>query len=58
VVLFTALIGQHFVDWTSYRETFEREATAYVGRPVTVEGKASVRLPPQLETSGESGPVK
>jgi uncharacterized protein involved in outer membrane biogenesis len=46
VVLFTALIGPHFVDWTSYRETFEREATAYVGRPVTVEGKASVRLLP------------
>lgn len=45
-VLFTALIGPHFVDWTSYRETFEREAAAYVGRPVTVQGKASVRLLP------------
>jgi uncharacterized protein involved in outer membrane biogenesis len=46
VILFTALIGPHFVDWTSYRQTFEREATAYVGRPVTVAGKASVRLLP------------
>ncbi len=46
MVLFTALIGPHFVEWTSYRETFEREATAYVGRPVTVNGKASVRLLP------------
>lgn len=46
MVLFTALIGPYFVDWTSYRETFEREASAYVGRPVTVDGKASVRLLP------------
>jgi hypothetical protein len=46
VILFTALIGPHFVDWTSYRQSFEREATAYVGRPVTVAGKASVRLLP------------
>jgi hypothetical protein len=46
VVLFTALIGPHFVEWTSYRETFEREASAYIGRPVTVNGKASVRLLP------------
>ena len=46
MVLFTALIGPHFVDWTSYRETFEREASAYIGRPVTVAGKAGVRLLP------------
>ncbi len=31
VILFTALIGPYFVDWTSYRETFEREASTYVG---------------------------
>lgn len=46
MLLFTALIGPHFIDWTTYRETFEREASAYVGRPVTVSGKASVRLLP------------
>lgn len=46
MVLFTALIGPYFVDWTSYRESFEREASAYVGRPVTIAGKASVRLLP------------
>ncbi len=46
MILFTALIGPLFVDWTSYRQTFEREASAYVGRPVTVAGKASVRLLP------------
>ena len=46
MILFTALIGPHFVDWTSYRDTFEREASAYVGRPVTVAGKVGVRLLP------------
>lgn len=45
-MLFSALIGPYFVDWTSYRETFEREASSYIGRPVTVAGKASVRLLP------------
>lgn len=44
--MFTALIGPLFVDWTSYRESFEREASAYIGRPVTVAGKAGVRLLP------------
>ncbi len=44
--MFTALIGPHFVDWASYRESFEREASAYIGRPVTVAGKASFRLLP------------
>ena len=45
-MLFTALIGPHFVDWTSYRQSFEREASAYIGRPVTIAGKAGVRLLP------------
>jgi hypothetical protein len=44
--LFTALIGPYFVDWASYRASFEREASTYVGRPVTIAGKASVRLLP------------
>ncbi len=42
----TALIGPYLIDWTSYRQTFEREAGAYLGRPVTVAGKANVRLLP------------
>ncbi len=45
-MLFTALIGPHFVDWTSYRESFERQASAYVGQPVRVAGKVGVRLLP------------
>lgn len=46
MALFTALIGPLFIDWTTYRESFEREASAYIGRPVTVAGKAGVRLLP------------
>ena len=46
MALFAALIGPLFVDWTSYRDSFEREASAYIGRPVTVSGKAGVRLLP------------
>lgn len=44
--MFTALIGPLFVDWTSYRDVFEKEASSYIGRPVHVSGKASVRLLP------------
>ena len=44
--MFTALIGPYFVDWNAYRDTFEREASAYIGRPVNVAGKASLRLLP------------
>jgi hypothetical protein len=44
--LFTALIGPHFVDWTGYRDFFERQASAYVGRPVSIAGKANVRILP------------
>ncbi|HSM39661.1 MAG TPA: AsmA family protein, partial [Afifellaceae bacterium] len=46
LVLSTALVAPYLIDWTSYRQTFEREAGAYLGRPVTVAGKASVRLLP------------
>jgi hypothetical protein len=46
VALFTALIGPYLVDWTAYRDTFEREASAYIGRPVSIGGKADLRLLP------------
>ena len=41
-----ALVGPYFVDWTSYRQIFERQATDYIGRPVTVAGKAQIRILP------------
>ncbi|MBL8584832.1 MAG: AsmA family protein, partial [Rhizobiaceae bacterium] len=46
LALCVALIGPYFIDWTSYRADFEREASAVLGRKVTVEGTASARLLP------------
>ncbi|MGI9400651.1 MAG: hypothetical protein ACR2O0_05310, partial [Rhizobiaceae bacterium] len=46
IALFTALIGPFFVDWSVYKQEFEREASRIVGQPVTVAGEASVRLLP------------
>jgi uncharacterized protein involved in outer membrane biogenesis len=46
LALTAALVGPYFVDWTSYRADFEREASAILGRKVTVEGDASARLLP------------
>jgi hypothetical protein len=34
------------VDWTAYRDRFEREATRALGQPVTVAGKADLRILP------------
>jgi len=45
-VLTAALIGPYFIDWTSYRADFEREASRILGRKVTVEGDASARILP------------
>jgi len=45
-VLTAALIGPYFIDWTSYRADFEREASRILGRTVTVEGEASARILP------------
>src|SRR5690606_29578826 len=45
-LLTAALIGPYFVDWTSYRADFEREAGRILGREVKVEGVARARLLP------------
>ncbi len=45
-MLFTALIGPYFINWTSYRTSFEREASRYFGQAVTVAGRADLRLLP------------
>lgn len=45
-MLTLALVGPYFVDWTSYRGDFEREASRILGRKVTVEGDASARILP------------
>jgi uncharacterized protein involved in outer membrane biogenesis len=46
LALLAALVVPHFIDWTSYRADFEREASAILGRKVTVRGAASARLLP------------
>lgn len=46
LALSIALVGPFFVDWTSYRADFEREASRILGREVTVEGEASARFLP------------
>ncbi|MCV3209005.1 AsmA family protein [Mesorhizobium sp. YC-39] len=46
LVLCAALVVPHFIDWTSYRADFEREASAILGRKVTVQGDATARLLP------------
>lgn len=46
LALTAALVGPYFVDWSSYRAEFEREAGRILGREVTVEGSATARLLP------------
>ncbi|TPL03390.1 MULTISPECIES: AsmA family protein [unclassified Mesorhizobium] len=46
LVLFAALVVPYFIDWTGYRGDFEREASAVLGRKVTVKGDATARLLP------------
>ena len=46
LLLTAALIGPYFIDWTSYRADFEREASRVLGREVKVAGDASARLLP------------
>lgn len=46
LVLCAALVVPYFIDWTGYRADFEREASAIMGRKVTVQGDATARLLP------------
>jgi len=46
VALFAALLAPLFVDWTSFRQDFEREASRIMGRTVTVHGSVDARLIP------------
>jgi len=46
LALTAALIGPYFIDWTSYRADFEREASDILRRKVTVMGTATARLLP------------
>jgi uncharacterized protein involved in outer membrane biogenesis len=46
IALFAALIAPRFIDWTAYKQAFEREASRIVGQPVSVAGEANISLLP------------
>jgi uncharacterized protein involved in outer membrane biogenesis len=46
IVLVTALVGPLFIDWGSYRSTFETEASRLVGMPVRITGPIDARILP------------
>lgn len=46
LVLTLALVVPPFINWTSYRDRFEQEASRILARPVHVNGTASARLLP------------
>lgn len=46
VALFIALLAPLFVDWTSFRQDFEREASRIMGRTVVVHGSVDARILP------------
>jgi hypothetical protein len=46
LALTAALVAPFVVDWSSYRADFEREASAILGRKVTVHGEASATILP------------
>ncbi|MFC3076421.1 AsmA-like C-terminal region-containing protein [Shinella pollutisoli] len=45
-VLFAALLAPLFVDWTTFRQDFEREASRIMGRTVVVHGSVDARILP------------
>ena len=46
LALVGAVVAPYFIDWTAYRDEFQREATRILGRDVVVKGAASARLLP------------
>lgn len=46
LALCAALVGPYFIDWSGYKADFEREASAILGRKVTVQGDVTARILP------------
>lgn len=46
LALFAALLAPFFIDWTGFRQDFEREASRIVGRKVVVHGTVDARIIP------------
>lgn len=41
------IVAPSFIDWTPYRETFARQLSSAVGRPVSIEGAVAFALVPR-----------
>ena len=46
LVLFGALVGPMFIDWSNYREDLQRYGERITGRPVHIGGAVEIRLLP------------
>lgn len=46
LTLFGLLIGPYFVDWSTYKANFERQASQIIGQKVVVKGDAELSLLP------------
>lgn len=46
IALFTALIAPRFIDWSSYKQDFERETSRIIGQSVEVLGETNVSILP------------
>lgn len=53
-VLAGLIVAPSFIDWTPYRETFARQLSNAVGRPVSIDGSVTFALVPRpaLEAGG------
>jgi len=47
VALAGLIVAPSFIDWTPYRETFARQLSSAVGRPVSIEGAVAFALVPR-----------
>ncbi len=53
VAVAALLIGPSFVDWTAYRDTFERQIEAATGRSIDIDGDVSMAVLPRPALSIE-----
>lgn len=47
MILAGLIVAPSFIDWTPYRETFARQLSNAVGRPVSIDGKVAFALVPR-----------
>ncbi|MGE3333213.1 MAG: AsmA family protein [Rhodospirillaceae bacterium] len=47
VLIAGLIVAPSFIDWTPYRDTFARQLSSAVGRPVAIEGEVTFALVPR-----------